>query len=66
MSKKNNNVNPDHFKTAGREPPGRGLAHDLKHQEYEEIKANEKRNGPTGAAKGAGKPRVNNKDKATK
>lgn len=57
MSKKNNNVNPDHFKTAGREPQGRGVAHDIKHQEYEEIKVKEKSDSSRVPAKAAG-PRV--------
>ena len=65
MSKKNNNVNPDHFKTAGREPQGRGVAHEIKHQEFEEIKAKEKRDAPRVAAKAVGKLRVS-KDKASK
>jgi hypothetical protein len=32
MSKRNN-VNPDHYKTAGREPPGKGITQEAyKHQ----------------------------------
>jgi len=33
MSKKNNVV-PDHFKTAGREPQGQGVPHEVLRQEY--------------------------------
>ena len=40
---KNNNVNPGHYKTAGREPQGQDVPHDVARQAYEREKAQEKR-----------------------
>lgn len=37
MSK--NNVNPDHYKTAGRERPGQDVVQDIQKQKYTEAKA---------------------------
>jgi hypothetical protein len=41
---KYNNVKPDHFKTAGREPQGRDVAHQVERQQYAEARIREKRN----------------------
>jgi hypothetical protein len=61
MSKSKNNVNPDHYKTAGREPQGQAVVHDVLQQEYAEAKARERSNEPRppkgGAKAGARKPR---------
>jgi hypothetical protein len=40
---KNNNVNPGNYKTAGREPQGQAVPHDVARQEYAREKAQEKR-----------------------
>ena len=39
---KNNNVNPDHYKTAGREPQGQAVAHEVERQSFAKEKAHEK------------------------
>ena len=44
MSKHKSNVNPDHYKTAGREPIGRDVNQEVQRQEFAESKAAEKRN----------------------
>lgn len=36
---KYNNVKPDHFKTAGREPQGRDVVHEVQRQQFGEAKA---------------------------
>jgi len=38
MSKKNN-VNPDHYKTAGRERPGEDIVHDLYKRRYTQSRS---------------------------
>ena len=38
MSKKNN-VNPDHYKTAGRERPGEDIIHDVYKRRYAQSKS---------------------------
>lgn len=43
---KYNNVKPDHFKTAGREPQGQDVVHEVERQQYAETKVREKRNDP--------------------
>jgi hypothetical protein len=43
---KYNNVKPDHFKTAGREPQGRDVVHDVQRQQFAESKVREKRDDP--------------------
>lgn len=53
---KHNNVNPDHYKTAGREPQGQDVAHEVQRQEFAEIKAKEKRRKPRPAAQAPVKP----------
>lgn len=53
MSKVKNIVNPDHFKTEGREPQGQGVAHEVQRQQFKEVKAREKREESRGAAKAA-------------
>ena len=53
---KDNNVNPGHYKTAGREPQGQGVAHEVQRQEFAEIKAKEKRRKPRVAAQAPAKP----------
>jgi hypothetical protein len=58
VSKSNNNVNPDHYKTAGREPQGQAVAHDIKRQEYGEIEAKEKRDQRGITPKTGGKSRA--------
>jgi hypothetical protein len=40
---KNNNVNPGNYKTAGREPQGQAVPHDVARQEFAREKAQEKR-----------------------
>lgn len=40
MSKKNN-VNPDHYKTAGRERPGQDVVQEIQKQNFAEAKASE-------------------------
>ncbi len=40
MSKKSN-VNPDHYKTAGRERPGQDVVQEIQKQKYTEAKAEE-------------------------
>jgi hypothetical protein len=40
---KNNNVNPGNYKTAGREPQGQAVPHEVARQEYAREKAQEKR-----------------------
>lgn len=40
MNKKNN-VNPDHYKTAGRERPGQDIVQEIQKQNYTEAKAEE-------------------------
>ena len=44
MSKHKSNVNPDYYKTAGREPMGRDVVQEVHRQEYAQAKAQEKRN----------------------
>ena len=39
MSSKNN-VNPDHYKTAGRERPGEDIVHDVYKRRYTQSRAN--------------------------
>ncbi len=39
MSSKNN-VNPDHYKTAGRERPGEDIVHDIYKRRYTQSKSN--------------------------
>jgi hypothetical protein len=36
---KYNNVKPDHFKTAGREPQGRDVVHEIQRQQFGELNA---------------------------
>ncbi len=43
---KKSNVNPDHFKTAGREPQGQDVVHEVQRQQYAEAKVREKRRDP--------------------
>jgi len=38
MSKKNN-VNPDHYKTAGRERPGEDIVHDVYKRQYTQSRS---------------------------
>ncbi len=47
---KKSNVNPDHFKTAGREPQGQDVVHEVQRQQYAEAKIREKRTDPGTAA----------------
>ena len=54
---KNNNVKPDHFKTAGREPIGQDVIHEVERQSYGEAKAREKRDTPRIAVKDGQKPK---------
>ncbi|MEO7653617.1 MAG: hypothetical protein ABIZ80_24425 [Bryobacteraceae bacterium] len=42
MSKHKSNVNPDHYKTAGREPIGRDVIQEVQRQDFAESKAREK------------------------
>ncbi len=44
MSKHKNNVNPDHYKTRGRDPQGRDVVHQVERAQYAEAAAREKRN----------------------
>jgi len=53
MSKNHNNVNPDHYKTEGREPQGQAVAHEVERQQYAETLAREKRQGEHNHAKNA-------------
>jgi hypothetical protein len=53
---KNNNANPNSYKTAGREPQGQGFAHDVARQEYAKEKAQEKPVGHRAAPLKKGKP----------
>ena len=55
---KNNNVNPDHYKTAGREPLGQDVIHDVEKQAFQEAKAREKRDTPRIAIKDGHKPKA--------
>jgi len=59
MSKNTNNVNPDHYKTAGREPQGQDVVHEVLRQQFGEAKAKEKGSESRGRAKNATKPRPN-------
>lgn len=70
MSKHKSNVNPDHFKTAGRETQGKDVVHEVQRQQYGEAKAREKRNQPrtaerdltaSPAEEGEGRPGVSDK-----
>ena len=42
MAKKSN-VNPDHYKTAGREPQGQDAVHKVQKQDFTEAKAQQKK-----------------------
>lgn len=48
MSK--NNVNPDHYKTKGREPQGQEVVHDLQRERLTREKANLERKSPRSPA----------------
>ncbi len=49
---KSNNVNPDHYKTAGRERPGDGIPHQVVKQE---VKRGTRATAPKGQGKAARK-----------
>ncbi len=51
MSKHKSNVNPDHYKTAGREPIGRDVVQEVYRQELAESKAMEKRSEVAASAR---------------
>jgi hypothetical protein len=36
------NVNPDHYKTAGREPPGKGITQEVFKQQFAQTQRQEK------------------------
>lgn len=57
---KNNNVNPDHYKTRGREPQGQDVVHDLQRQKLTRERAQlEERSAPPPPIPGTtGKKRV--------
>jgi hypothetical protein len=60
MSSKNN-VNPDHYKVAGRERPGDAALQDVQSQQFAEIEARRKRGadrpkGERGRARGGAAP----------
>ena len=57
---KNNNVNPDHYKTRGREPQGQDVVHDLQRQKLTRERAQlEERPAPPPPIPGiTGKKRV--------
>ncbi len=38
---KKNNVNPNHYKTAGRERPGQDVVHEIHKQKYTQAQENE-------------------------
>ena len=59
---KNNNVKPDHFKTAGREPLGQDVVHEVERQAYEAAKAREKRDTPRIAVKDGQKPKSDQRE----
>ncbi|MCC6589341.1 MAG: hypothetical protein IT168_21765 [Bryobacterales bacterium] len=46
MSKYKNNINPDYYKTRGREPQGRDVVHQVERAQYAEAAVREKRNDP--------------------
>lgn len=52
MAKKSN-VNPDHYKTAGREPPGQGVVQKVQKKKYTQSRA--KQDPRTGASPPGGK-----------
>lgn len=39
---KKNNVNPDHYKTAGRELPGQDIVHEIHKQKFTQAQAQQK------------------------
>ncbi len=53
---KKNNVTPDHFKTAGREPQGQDVVHEVQRQKYADTKVLEKRRDPLTAADDVASP----------
>jgi hypothetical protein len=68
---KNINVNPDHYKTKGRDPQGQEVVHDLQRERFTREKANlEKKSSaspPSPPIPGTvGKKRVSLKKKAEK
>jgi hypothetical protein len=46
---KKSNVNPDHYKTAGREPAGGGFAQEIQKRKYRETQARLVRRARKGA-----------------
>src|SRR5688572_10424946 len=56
MSKHKSNVNPDHYKTAGREAQGRDLDHDAERQAYAQSVVKEKRQDPRDAVEDLERP----------
>ncbi len=50
MAKKSN-VNPDHYKTAGREPQGQDAVHKVQKQEFTEAKARQRKRSAAAARK---------------
>lgn len=57
MSKHKNNVNPDHYKTRGREPQGRDVVHEVERAQYAEATAREKWNDPKDGKEGTSEPK---------
>jgi hypothetical protein len=62
MSKHKSNVNPDYYKTAGREPMGRDVVQEVHRQEYAQAKALEKRNEAHAGARDPNPPAAKAKE----
>ncbi len=55
MSKRKSNVNPDHYKAAGREPIGQDVVQEVQRRQYAQTKAKEKKDQGKGTpSKGKG------------